>query len=353
MCAFLLGLLLLFPSSAQNADAPGRIIGRVLIRGDNTPVAGARVMLMPVRRPPAPGTPTLSVTIGPPTGPPPPRLASADGWYAFDRIAPGEYRVSAQKTGLAEGPQMGQQQTAIVVEAGQAVECPDIYLDRGGAIAGRILDSNGEPLVDVRVTAMAPPPIPPQVLARGYRPPTNRPLMPSGHSAQTNDLGEFRVFGLLPGEYAVAANGQQNPFLAASTSPTTLTTTYFPGVTDQASAQRVSVAAGQTTSGIEIRMATAAAFLVSGIVVDTEGRPLEGAMVSVTSSTPMIGPHGLSRSDARGRFLIGSVTNGSYRVGVAGSSSGPGATMKLAEQMTITVADGNVSGLRLVMVPKQ
>ena len=47
MRAFLLGLLLLFPSSAQNADAPGRVIGRVLIRGENTPVSGARVMLMP------------------------------------------------------------------------------------------------------------------------------------------------------------------------------------------------------------------------------------------------------------------------------------------------------------------
>jgi len=45
------------------------------------------------------------------------------------------------------------------------------------------------------------------------------------------------------------------------------------------------------------------------------------------------------------RFLIGGVVNGTYRVGVASSSSGPAATMRLAEPITITVADGNVGGL--------
>ena len=344
MRALLAAWLLLVPSAPQTADVPGRIVGRVLIRGENQPVSGARVMLIPLRRGPLPA--------GAPIGPPPQVLTGADGVYSFEQVAAGEYRVSAQKTGLAEGPQAMQQALTVVVAAGQAVQSPDIFLDRGGAIAGRILDGNGEPMVDIRVMAMAPPPIPPQALARGYRPPANRPMIPSGHSGQTNDLGEFRIFGLMPGEYAVAASGQSSPFLGASTPATTVTATYFPGVTDQTAAQTVSVAAGQTTAGIEFRMATAAAFVVSGIVVDAEGRPLEGAMVSVSSTRFAAGPHGMSRSDAHGRFLIGSVTNGTYRVNVASSSSGPGATMRLAEPITITVADGNVGGLRLLLVPK-
>jgi hypothetical protein len=346
MLALLAAWLLLVPSGPQTADAPGRIVGRVLIRDENQPVSGARVMLMPLRR--GPVLPTSA-----PIGPPAQVLTGADGVYSFDRVAAGEYRVSAQKTGLAQGPQTMQQAVTVVVAAGQAVRNPDIFLDRGGAISGRILDGNGEPMADIRVMALAPPPIPPQVLARGYRPTANPPMMPSGHSAQTNDLGEFRIFGLLPGQYAVAASGQSNPFLSASSSATTVTSTYFPGVTDQTAAQTVSVAAGQTTTDIELRMATAPAFLVSGVVVDAEGRPLEGAMVSVSSTMPVVGPHAMSRSDARGRFLIGSVTNGTYGVGVASSSSGPGATMRLAEPITITVADGNVGGLWLVLVPKQ
>src|SRR5258708_30770915 len=110
MFAFLLGLLLLFPSSAQSADAPGSIVGRVLIRGENVPVAGARVMLMPIRRGPMPPN-------GAPTGPPPQILTGTDGIYSFDRLAPGEYPISAQKTGLAEGPQNMQQAPSVVVAA--------------------------------------------------------------------------------------------------------------------------------------------------------------------------------------------------------------------------------------------
>src|SRR5258708_555013 len=174
MGAFLLGLLLLFPS-AQDADASGRIVGRVLIRGENIPVAGARVTLLAVRRGPI-------FNSGPPT-PPPQVLSGADGSYAFDRGPPGEHRATASKTGLAAGPGSAAPGPGVVA-GGQAIEIPDAFLDRAGAIVGRILDPNGEPLVDARVMALRPPPIPPQVLARGYVPPPDRPrpLMPAGSS---------------------------------------------------------------------------------------------------------------------------------------------------------------------------
>ena len=71
---------------------------------------------------------------------------------------------------------------------------------------------------------LPPPPIPAPLLARGYVPPPGRPrpLMPAGRSGQTNDLSEFRVFGLMSGEYVLAASVQpQSPFQTASTEPTT------------------------------------------------------------------------------------------------------------------------------------
>ena len=340
------GLLLLFPPTSQNPDTPGAIAGRVVISGENTPVARARVMLMPIRRSPPPSG-------GAPMGPPPQTLTAPNGEYVFDHVAPGEYRVTAQKAGLAEGPGTTQQQTpSVVVAPGQGVRVADIALDRGGAIAGRIVDANGEPLVDARVSAPRPAPIPAAILARGITPP-NRPLIPNGHTAQTNDLGEFRIYGLLPGDYLVASTGESSPFLSAPAQATTLSTTYFPGVTDQGAAQPVSVSAGRTTRDIEIRMMSAPAHVVSGIVVDSSGHPLEGAIVSLFSTgAAALGPHPMSRSDARGRFQFGSVTSGTYRVGVAGSSSGPGATMRLPEQIAIAVADAVVSGLQLVLVPR-
>jgi hypothetical protein len=345
MLALLAASLLLAQSAAQSAEASGGIVGRVLIRGENQPVTGARVTIGLVRRLLVP--PSASVP-----APPTMVLTGPDGVFSVARLAPGDYRVSVQKAGFAEGPQTMQSTATVAVAAGQTAQTPDILLDRGGAIAGRILDSNGEPMTDVRVMALAPPPVPPQLTARGYRPPADRRLLPAGHTAQTNDLGEFRIYGLLPGDYAVAASGELNPFVT-STSPTTVTTTYYPGVTDQSGAQTLTVTAGQTASGVEIRMATAPAFLVSGTVVDAEGRPLEGAVVSVMSTTSgVVGRHGISHTDASGRFLIGSLTNGTYHIGVASSNSGPGATMRLPQQMTVTVADGNVAGVRLVLVPK-
>ena len=181
MLALLAAWLLLSPFAPQSPGAPGRVVGRVLIRGENQPVAGARVTLALVRRSPLPpGTAPL--------GPPPQLLTGPDGVYTFVDVAPGEYRVNVQKTGLAEGPQTMQHTVTVVVASGQSAQSPDIFLDRAGAIAGRILDSNGEPMVDVRVMALAPPPIPPQLAARGYPPPANRPMVPSGHPGQTNDL---------------------------------------------------------------------------------------------------------------------------------------------------------------------
>lgn len=346
MLGLVAGLLILVLSTVHSTEAAGAVSGRVLLRGENTPVARARVTLVAIRRGPPPAN-------SEPSGPPPQMLTGSNGDYAFDRVAPGEYRVNVQKAGLAEGAG-AMQQMSVIVAPGQAARVADIFLDRAGAIAGRIFDADGEPLADARVSALHPAPNPPALAARGIRPPANRPLIPAGHTAQTNDLGEFRIYGLLPGDYIVGATAQSNPFLVASTSATTLSTTYFPGVTDQGAAQPVSVAAGQTTNDVEIRMTTAAAYLVSGVVVDAAGQPLEGAMVSINSATTgSLGPHGLSRSDARGRFRINSVTNGTYRIGVAGSSSGPGATMRLPQQVTITVADSNVTGLQLVLVPKQ
>jgi hypothetical protein len=334
-------ILIAFVLTAQAADARGGLSGRVLVRGENTPVPDARVVVVRIRRGPQPLPPN-----GVPPAPPPQTVTGPDGSYTFDRLEPGEYGVNVQKTGFAVGPGTPTRAT-VVVTAGQTVQAPDVFVDRAGAIAGRILDASGEPLADARVVALAPRSPQPTASARG---PSGPPLLlPLGQSASTNDLGEFRIFGLLPGEYVVAASPQHRPFETGST-PTTLATTYFPGVTTEGSAQRVAVAAGQTTSGIEIRMAGALAFVVSGIVVTADGQPVEGASVWLNGPTPGVGGPYLSRTDARGRFQIGSVAPGAYRCNVSTSSNAP-VRLQLPTPVSVTVTDSNVDGVRLVVVP--
>jgi hypothetical protein len=137
--------------------------------------------------------------------------------------------------------------------------------------------------------------------------------------AQTNDLGEFRLFGLAPGEVYVQATSRPDFGRSASPRPTVLLATYFPGTADVVGAMPITLAAGQTSGEITIRMVSAPAFEVSGVVTDEGGRPVENALVRLAierapGDPPMPFSGGIrpARSDKAGRFTIGGVVTGSY-----------------------------------------
>ena len=61
-------------------------------------------------------------------------------------------------------------------------------------LAGRVVDELGEAVAEAEVTAMR------MQFTNG-----KRRLVPSGRNGTTNDLGQFRIYGLPPGEYYVSA----------------------------------------------------------------------------------------------------------------------------------------------------
>jgi hypothetical protein len=208
------------------------------------------------------------------------------------------------------------------VTAGQSIDV-GLQMQKGAAITGKVLDPSGEPLTDARVMVLRRMPMP----AGGARglPPMPRLIPAPTQGAQTNDLGEFRVSGLPPGEYFVAVSPRSIAmFGTAGTSPvrdrkaarTTLPTTYYPGTTDQAAAQPIAVAAGAEVGNIFLTMQAVPAYRVSGIVVDEDGKPVGDAMVMLMGdprSGAMMGPVGNSVSRADGQFDIDDVPAGSYR----------------------------------------
>src|SRR5471030_2798319 len=126
ICSLLVALS--FNQTSPAADQAGRISGRVTVEGANTPLAGARVMLIP-------GAPPRG-----PMGMPPQTITDQDGRYEFDRVAPGTYRIEVQKTGFA--PLMGlsqgmPQSPPVQVGPGQAVDNVDRRLQKGAVIAER------------------------------------------------------------------------------------------------------------------------------------------------------------------------------------------------------------------------
>jgi len=128
-----------FGQAVPAAEPTGRIAGRVIVEGTNTAIAGARIILLPVARP-----------MGP-MGPPPQAVTDQDGRYVFERLGPGDYRVDLQKTGYAPPDRMGGRM--IQVAAGQSIAGLDFQLQKGGVIAGRLLDPSSEPLPNARIMA--------------------------------------------------------------------------------------------------------------------------------------------------------------------------------------------------------
>ena len=154
---------------------------------------------------------------------------------------------------------------SIELKDGQSIEKLVISLPRGGVITGRVTDEAAEPLARVQVYTLSYPP----GMSRGQR---------SGQGSTTDDLGQFRLWGLNTGEYVVVADARGNTFVPPNAPPESeeervnFVTTYYPGTLDEGAAQRVRVKAGAETSGIDIRVGQLRLFHVSGYVTDSQGR---------------------------------------------------------------------------------
>jgi hypothetical protein len=308
------GLLLSQADATSTPTATGRIAGRIVAEGANTPIAGARVTLFP-SLPPRPGGP-----IGPGRmmWRPIQTQTDDDGRFVFEKVDAGPYRLDVQKAGFATVGEPGQA-PATVVAPGKTSDVA-VTLQRGGVITGKVLDAQGEPLADVRMMAMRRlnrQAIPAQAANAIFLAPAA-----AGGQQQTNDLGEFRLANLAPGEYYVAAmpNNGGMPFGGPGTTPTSTgkasLTTYYPGTNDQAAASPITVTAGETVYSIVFSLQSAPGFRVTGRVVDENGAPVSGAMVMLMPARPagfMGGPsHAASSED--GGFTFVDIPSASYRV---------------------------------------
>ena len=307
--AFLIGSAAPSPAVFQVKDPNGRASGRILEDGTNTPISGASVVFA------FRGRSRLQT------------VTDENGRYTFAELEPGPYRLTVQKAGYA--PFDAAKLPTFWLLAGQSLDLGTVSLQKAGAIAGRILDPSGDPLVDVNVKALKP-----------------GGAVPLGSAAsRTNDLGEFRVFGLTPGEYIVAASPLRFGLDNLPGSPALVLSTFYPGTADAAAAQTLRVNAGQTVAGIEFRVLTASTFKVSGTVFDALGMPIGGATVrlagdSRASGGIAAGVVGESRSNAAGRFSIDNVRSGTFYVT---------AVMPPSDPVQVIVNEGDVEGVTIVL----
>lgn len=358
------------------------VSGVVREQGTGAPISGAQVTMMKERSGPPPSSMMFER--------PPQATTDASGRFVFRGVTPGRYRFTAQKAGFAVpfGPGVG----PAPVDVAANVDGVDLTLPRGGVVTGRALDASGEPVVNAMVTAMRPRPEFPARAGAPPRPPLPRLLM-GGPGGQTNELGEFRLHSLAAGDYVVRvmARAFEQSATASDGQPTTMVPTYAPGTTNPDAADTIAVQAGGTANVGDIRMVSAAAFRVSGTVVDASGRPVVGALVRLASSDPSVdmmpmgGPAGQNRTNAQGAFTLDGVVAGNYTliavapiviarsqagangsstfsgsVGTTGGSNGmvttetrDGTTVQFRDdagtRLPVTVSSDHVAGLQIVV----
>jgi hypothetical protein len=240
-----------------------------------------------------------------------------NGSYSFPGLPPGTYELTAQKSGYggfsATGSLAGRGQSRRVVRLAEQSSSvvADLRLAKGGVIAGRILNEDGDPLSRIRVTAFR----------RRYLG-DRADFVAAGPGAETNDRGEYRLFDLAEGRYYVVASvrniavmfGGADTRKATARSRTYLPA-YYPGVESVEQAAAVRVAAGQETPGVDMKLRPSAAVTIRGTL---SGRNAGGIATVTAVRTDRAGVPGEARhttaSDRAGRFAFSGVTPGPYRV---------------------------------------
>jgi hypothetical protein len=266
---FIIAIFLFAPSAA--ARQGGAITGRV-VADDGEGVANVMVFLNVVGARTA-GTRTTAT--------------DENGKFRFIDLDQNEHTITVADSGgyVRTPPSEAERQRPRYYRVGDDVT---VTMTRGGVITGRVTNANGEPVIAVAVTAVrvrdaegAP--------ARGGYP--SRPRF-------TNDRGVYRIYGLTPGTYVVAANRRDNNFRPGPAPYDDELPAYHPAATTRADAAEIKVSVGVEITGVDIRYGGGRGHTVSGVVSGGKGivtRPavsvqLFGAQGELSATSAYIRP---------------------------------------------------------------
>src|SRR5581483_4394826 len=186
--------------ATEKAPPPCTVSGRAVSAAEGSPLKSARVILMPDQRGEAWKQPQVYST-----------LSESDGRFTIKNVPAGRYRFSAKHTGYVDqsyqssGADTG---AVLALQAGQEIRDVIFRMTLAAVINGKVSDEDGEPMAGIQVVALHRPTE--DELAEHRWRPNHQELSPVA-GAQTDDRGQYRLYGLKPGEYYIRAVDQFEP----------------------------------------------------------------------------------------------------------------------------------------------
>ena len=300
-------------------------------------------------------------------------LTDDAGAFDLTELPAGRYTLTVSKSGfvsLSYGQRRPLQAgTPLQLADGQQLKGIQFQLPRGSVISGHVLDEDGDAMPGVMVRVMR------YQYLQG-----ERRLTPAG-TGQTDDKGQYRVWGLMPGDYYVNAiargGGGGGPFggpggpggfggrggrggggFGGPGGPGGLpdqeqinyAPTYYPGVPSVNEAKPVSVGLSQEALDINFSMQLVRVSRISGIVSNPDGTPVTSGNINLMADAGgaranQIGMNVGGRIQWDGAFTINNVAPGRYILRARGDDS---ETPQFASQ-PVSVNGEDLSDLTVVL----
>jgi hypothetical protein len=315
---------------AQNPAAPAvnSIEGTVLNDRTGLPLPRAHVVLLPAQT----GLSAVAVD------------ADEKGAFAIRDFAPGRYSLGASRDGYLTTSvcwlgAVRMQQT-FSVGAKEVVSGLTFRLRPFAVMAGRITFEDGEAAMNIRVEAY-----------REYRNHLRHGYALAA-SGMTNDRGEYRLFGLQPGSYIVAAAerttaGEQ----VRETQALRYATTFYANSTKLGEALPVRLDYGQESGGIDVSMKRVRKVKLHGHVISAASGD---AVSSASMSMQRVDAHGTASIavtvpvtfDHDHRFEIRDVTPESYIMWAESADGGKA----LVGHAPLTVGEADIDNVELTLL---
>jgi hypothetical protein len=212
-------------------------------------------------------------------------VSDGDGHFRARAVSPGRYRLTVSRAGFVP-QEYGQKDPGspgaiMTLQPGKKIEGLVFRLIRCGVISGRVLDEDGEPLSSVIVDASQ------------LRYVDGKRNLSTARRAETNDLGEYRLFGLRPGRYIVSAVYPRSSRFAdeandygSEVEGQSYAKIYYPGTTSATDSVAIDVGPGQEVTALQLPMPKVQVFKVKGNVYSgATQRPEDGANVLLMPRT--------------------------------------------------------------------